>query len=335
MFGWFKKQENTKLDAKSPEASPSDWTQSEAHLLLLSKFRNGDDPVSYSERDYWDNALGEPATSAITRFVQARALQEGTLGQKLDRVFRATELKKLLKARNLKLSGKKAELIQRLLEADESGMARETAAYQLLSCTASGLHLTDAHLKRCDECRRAVEGVIWEALQRRDFNNAVAALVQYESRQVFARGINIHWTSPDDARPEVLQHIFRRTPQLLSGLADDKIEDLRMAAAMDHLWGTNDARKWLPEGFESGHHLRADTAARMLIFHAYFLERVKDWKDMNVTSVKVSVVGDGRTCTFCFAMRDKAFSLESAPEMPLSSCTCEMGCRCSYRIVRP
>ena len=125
MFGWFKKEkEHEEASAAAtppvrPQGTPPpfDWTKSQAHMLLLSKFRNGDDATGYSERDYWEKPLGESASAAISRFVQAGALQKATLAQKLDHAFRATELKALLKARNLKVSSKKAELIQRLLAA--------------------------------------------------------------------------------------------------------------------------------------------------------------------------------------------------------------------------
>ena len=100
------------------------WRKSNAHLLLLSKFLNSNSIDEFAKADYWNNALGENAKQIIKRFLDEGLLLPGGLDSQLDYKFKATELKIMLKQRGLIMSGRKDELINRLINADPENMKK-------------------------------------------------------------------------------------------------------------------------------------------------------------------------------------------------------------------
>ena len=99
------------------------WQKSPAHLLLLSKFLNSHTVGDYEKTVVpWRQLLGEHPKKAINRFFKEGMLDRADLINSLAWRFRVTDLKKMLKERNLPISGNKSKLILRLIESDPNGM---------------------------------------------------------------------------------------------------------------------------------------------------------------------------------------------------------------------
>ena len=112
-----------------------DWQKSPAHLRLLSKFLRPQVAEDFSKRSgYWEKQLGETSQKAIERFLDEGVLVHADLSEHLASKFKVTELKSMLEVRGLPASGRKSELVSRLVQADPEGMkaiAIEDLAYKL------------------------------------------------------------------------------------------------------------------------------------------------------------------------------------------------------------
>lgn len=257
MFGWLRRK---------------NWQDSSTHLLLLSKFLRGDSPNRYRNAEHWCAALREDPAQAIERFRKDGALEPASLAELVDYKFKASDLKAMLKDRGLKVSGRKEELKERLIENDPRTMRDMTKDLDLYRCTPEGTKIAERYLE--DECikRDTVEREAFELITRKEFSKAVRIVVQYEASQVFPRGLGIDWENYNvESGVETLNRIFGKTPGILRNVAEDRLNMIRLAAAMMELWGTSGAKKWFPDGLETGIHFDSDTACRMLVFHANHL----------------------------------------------------------------
>jgi len=307
-----------------------EWRNSPAHLLLLSKFRNGDSPDRYRDAQYWEAVLKRKPLKVIEQFLKEGVLEPARLQELVDYKFKASDLKLMLKERTLKVSGCKEELIQRLIENDEQSMRDATKGLNVYRCTTEGIRFAERYLEGEKSKRDAAEQDALDLLARKQFSKAVRIVAQYEASQVFPRGLGIDWKNYDvESGVESLKTIFERTPGILKDIEGNRLDKLRLAAAMMQLWGTNTARHWLPNDFETGIHLDGDTASRMLVFHASHIRNMQICRLSSVKTVEVLSVNDGNTCTDCRKISGRRYKLDNVPELPYAKCTSKHGCRCT------
>lgn len=73
--------------------------------------------------------------NVVEGFLALHLLEPAPIVEAIEYCHTGAELKKLLKERDLKVSGRKAEQAQRLLDADPEGMRRLAAEHQIVRCT--------------------------------------------------------------------------------------------------------------------------------------------------------------------------------------------------------
>ncbi len=310
-----------------------DWKKSKAHLLLLSKYIHANSFEDFARHDFWknwwDSLLGEPSSKAIKRFVDEGMLTTTDLNDLLSFKYKVTELQDMLKQRSLPVSGRKDELIHRLAQADPDGMRKAVAELSLLKCTQRGHEIAEQYLVAKKEKRDKVEQQVMEYLTRRKFREASLAVAGYETEQVFSRGIGIDWKHYNpNHNMEILNTIFESRPKILVRLGNEKLEALRIAAAMMELWGENRAKKWLPVDFETGLPFDNDTTARMFLFHGEKRATLERYRSGGLEYVEILAVSD--SCESCKKLASKRYKLDEAPELPNPNCTHKMGCRCCF-----
>ena len=308
-----------------------DWCKSEAHLLFLSKFLHARAAEGFAEADYWQDVLRETPQQAIKRFIDEGVLVSPGLSEHLAYKYKISELQPMLKQRSLPVSGRKDDLISRLIEADPGGMKKAVAGLTVLQCSDRGQEIASQYLALKKQRREAAEQEVLVMLQKGKFREAGLLVSSYEAKQVFSRGLNMDWKTHDPGRDvSGLESIFGSKPKILARLDQGKLGPLRLAAGMMSLWGTNKARGWLPPGFETGLVMDSDSAARMLLFHARHQADLEKYRKIGaVKSVKILTANDQRHCEACRELDAKTYKLSEVPELPYEKCTSEMGCRCN------
>jgi len=309
------------------------WRDSDAHLLLLTKFCDGNSIDRYSDSEDWASVLGEKPKKAIEQLIDESMLQPASLARVLDQCFTVPELRTMLRQMGIKVAGRKAKIIERLIEGDAAAMQSITKTANVYECTVRGAQLAQEYLAKQQDRRRDAEQNTLALLVRQNFLEAVRVMAHYESTQVFPRGLGIDWDNYDyKSAAELLRVIIQGRPGILNGMKASRLEELRIAAGMMHLWGVSSAKPWLPADFETGVHLDAEAAARMLCFYAANLERLRQFEDPDldgfITGLEISTINDGRTCEECSQIDNKRYKLGETPELPFPKCTSEMGCRC-------
>jgi hypothetical protein len=305
-----------------------DWRRSPAHLLFLSRFRNPRPLDDFSKSDTWKAVLGEAPGKAIERFLDEGLLEQASLEGLLDYKHKVSELKSMLEQRGLPVSGRKAELIERLIRADPEGMRKTTRGLNVLRCTEQGQMIAEEYLAQEKKERAKAEEQVLQALRQRKFKEASQIVTAFEARQVFPRGINIDWKHYSPTHyVAMLKTMFGGRPKILSSLDDQQMEYLRIAAGMTYLWGTNQADNWLPDNFETGLIMDNDAAARMIFFYASHQLNVAQYRAAGAKTVEI--LATDNSCSACKKLAKRKYKLGEVPELPYEKCTSEMGCRCT------
>lgn len=305
------------------------WKKSKAHLLLLSKFIHAHNPEDFTKSDDWKNVLDELPKQAIKRFFDEGMLIAADLNALLSYKYKSAELKDMLKQRSLPVSGRKDEMVQRLVQADPNSMKKATAGLTILECTQRGYEIAEQYLAAEREKRARVEQQVMEYLKKRKFKEASLEVAAYESEQVFSRGIGIDWKHYNPSRDiEMLNTIFSSKPKILAKLDNEKLEALRLGAAMMGLWGKNMAKEWLPANYETGLAFDNDTAARMFFFYASYRATLEQYRKSGVVKY-VEILAAQDSCEAWKKLTKKRYKLNEVPELPYEHCTHEMGCRCT------
>ena len=301
------------------------WRKSEAHWLLLSKFLYPQCP-NFSKD--WEKVLGESTKKAIKRFIKEGLIMlVNDLNVLMSHKYNINKLKVLLRKRKLIVSGRKDEIIKRLIQADSNGMKKATADLIILNCTQRGQKLVEQYLALKKSNRVQVEQQVMEYLKKRKFKKACLIVAAYESNQVFPRGIGIDWKRYNpDQKIEDLKFIFSNKPNIMANLRDEKLEVLRVAAAMMELWGENKAQKWLPAKFETGLPFDNDAAAMRMLSSVSYKDRIENFRMCGFKYVEVFAAED--SCDACKKLEGKIYKINEVPELPYEYCTHKKGCRC-------
>lgn len=306
-----------------------DWKKSRAHWLLLSKFINPQNPDDFSKSDIWENVLGEKPSQSIKRFLDEGLIAVAEVESVLDYKYKVSELKDMLKQRGLPMSGRKDDMIKRLVNADPIGMKKSVEKLNIFQSVQRGRELAEKYLLHEKEKRSLIEKQVLEHIRNRKFKEASMAVAAYESEQVFPRGLGIDWKCHTPERDvEMMNNIFNGTPKILSKLSDEKSDMLRQGAAMMSLWGKNTAKEWLPSDLTTELSFDSDTAARMFLFYASHKTSLEQYRKSGVVK-SVEILAAQDSCDECKKFTKKKYKLSEVPELPHENCTHEKGCRCT------
>ena len=288
--------------------------------MLLSKYSNprATEPLPPGHwSDQWRSELGETHEDAIQRFVDARLLALCPLSQRVAWKLPYTDLKQKLRDRKLKLSGRKAEMAERLCDSDPEGMENAVAGLRLLQCSDTGRKLATAFLARQSEMQNAA----LDALRKKNVELAISLVSEFQDSLGF----------PEDplmpSKPDVsdLRRVFSVRPKILKGINEDVLESVRVAAGMSFLGlGT----KWLPDNIVTGLRIESDIAVDMVISRVQTERNVESWLATGlVSSVEVVCSSDG-PCEACSELSEHPWPIDTVPEIPYEHCASEWGCHC-------
>lgn len=312
------------------------WKESPAHLELLTKFLKSCNPNDiYSNEQWsseWERVLSENPRKAINRLIDQKILVVSSLHQRLDFIFTLIQLKDLAKERNLKVSGKKDELIQRLIQHNENEMIKLAKGPTIYSCSNEGKIYAEEYKQRRKMERLAYEQNVLEAFKKCDINKAVNLARDYYINQIFQPGIGVDYNEPSTVewKKKSLEVIFSGSPKILAGLPAQDLNQLQILAAMSSLWGGSSIKTWIPEGFHINHRFTVEVASRMVLFYASNKCNLLDCEKSDIViAIEISSASD--TCQECKKFEGKKFNKHNVPELPNPHCTDDnYGCRCTY-----
>jgi len=297
-----------------------DWRKSQAHLLLLSKFLRGQEADRYDGAEDWTTVLGQPVQKAIRRFVDDGMLVAMDVAELAGYRLMVAELRSMLKESGLPVSGRKAELISRLIANDRGRLEKAVAGPAVLRCTAPGKGVVEEYLAAEEAKKYSLKTSVYQMLQGRRYRDASLAVAKYEAAQVFPRGINIDWGHYDPGSDELeLRRIFEHTPKTLGSVSPEKLAVARIAAGMMLLIGSwSDIASHIPQDADYFY------MARMLLFHAYFVAAMKGRRE----PVEIHTCNDDQVCPACRELAGRKYAPDEVPELPYEKCTSKGGCRC-------
>lgn len=328
-FGKKHSEPSAPIAAPSSSVASKDWRTNELHLQVLNRFlsaREADNGVP----GFWEAALGEPAAAVIQRFSKLGLLVPGSLPEVLTICSSGAELKALLKARGLKVSGRKEEQALRLVEADAEGMARLYAGRVVLKCSDEArIVVEEYNAQKAREWAAAV-AASRDALLAHDFEAAVTVAREYNVKQLKLEppnplAIPERPTTVKEAAAELAQIVNVR-PKILKALAEHEWEPLLIVFVLSKLFGRT-CDDWWPEEFVGVPQFEPIVALRMVGFHLQHLRDCASWARLGITKAKIRGCGED-SCEACQKLADRLWPLDDLPELPYENCTCELGCRC-------
>jgi len=294
---------------------------------------------------HWKAALKEDPRKAIKRFLDEGMIEQANLSNILNYKRTVSDLKAMLRQRGLPMSGRRRDLVARLVQADPEGMKKIIQGETILICSEKGRAIADKYLAFEDEKRARVEHQALEALRARKQREAIRLVESYHesdiAQQIFPSGLSVgvsvgdgevftesefdNWDL-DDLEGD-LKIIFGSRPKILAPLSDEQLDQLRIAAGMWLLLGTKKPKHWLPAEFETGLTMDNDAAARMFVFHAEHQKNIARLRE-SLFFETVEILSANDSCEECQKLSQRKFRLDQVPELPYEKCTSKMGCRC-------
>lgn len=302
-------------------------------LFLLSKFQKFQEPQKF-KTEFWQSIIKKSINKITDNFLENGFLEKADLQTVLVHKCKMDELKRRLKNKNLKTSGKKENLIERLLDCAHNELQKEYATVNLYRCSEVGMILVNQFIEGENRRREESEHIVINELKERNFVKAIREVVKFEASEIVPRGMGIDWKNYnlEQIDVEILTNIFRSKPKILSDVDDDKLEALRIGASMMHLYGAAAADKWFPTNLVMKSRFDNNTAARMFLFHAEFLREKNDINNSiksGIATIKqIEIIASDDSCEECKTMANKKYTLNNIPELPYEKCTCDLGCRC-------
>lgn len=304
------------------------WQESKTHLLMLSKFLTPKTVGDFLQSDAWQQILGEPPGKAVERFVKEGAVGQASLPAKLDYKYKVADLKRMANERGLTTSGRKAGLIERLIQSSAQEMQAFVKEVNVLLCTEQGRTIAERYLEDEKARQDKAEGDTLTWLRQSKFREASKIAAVFRSQQVFPQGISI---GGDSYNPEhdiaILAVIFNEIPKAIGPIDSSLLGQLRIAAGMGYLWGLKAQQRFMQNVVSQG--VNSNRAINLLISYAHYRVAVADYRrNGGIKRVEIRTVNDSYVCDACRKLASKTYRLDLVPELPYENCTCEDGCRC-------
>jgi len=326
--------------------SSFDWQKSRPHLFLLSGFLNPQEEYHQGrfhghDSNEWAEVLGEPLQKAIQRFMkEGLIVKTNSLVDYVEYKFKLSELKTMLKKRGLAVSGRKDELISRLIENDTNGVKKAVSGLSLVRCSDGGQKIAEQFVFQEKQHKENIEEQMVLAFRSHRFRDAIQTYYRFQASQVFPTSPSLSkpnplavrkWWENRDPTEEisVINLMFAKTPKSLSKLNDKELEDVRIAASMYELW---EIQKYLefPSSQQSETSYSPKDAAFAVWRYAYHCRNLLDYQKRGIKTIGIDSFNDA--CDACKEMAKKRYALNEVPELPYEHCTSPNGCRCGLSV---
>jgi hypothetical protein len=228
LFGRGKKQERRRV----------------AEDALLTRYLKPSKLPSERTQETWEDSLGKTYKKAVRGLVRSGLLRRPTVGEGLQ-CARVKDIKPVLRELDLKVSGRKPELMERLLEdaPDEAQKLATKCAQDALVVTEAGRDRALSFQQERQGRREEAEQKAHEALKGGKMRAACDAVNEFFRwlPSPMRPGLNMQWDDPrggvhGTSRP--VKHILKEAAGswVVSELPAELREKILLYAAEDMLW---------------------------------------------------------------------------------------------------
>lgn len=303
--------------------------KSQVALELLWKLRDGTTRgTDLDGLEYFEPDLGTTVKSYVDQLVNHGYLVPITAARYLERQT-ATCLKEILRTRELKLSGKKADLVARILEEAPSVAAR-LAEESALHVPSEAAWIAVHEYRDSRKADRTTSHLAArDALTAANYQRAAEIAREFDSREYFQR----YKAEPDPQGVARDADHARQTcearPQILHFIPEAIAKEAAPVAAASQLFGcsVDQTLKLLPDlpplplNFEP---LDVLLLYQRAGHHQSQLKRFR--QDGIVTTVCIRSIGDHRDSDICRADNGGVYALDEVPELPHAYSDRPCGC---------
>jgi len=332
---------------------PTNCASSQPHLALLERFLSACEAKD-GVPDFWAAAFGMSPQRVIDSMVAHGALEPVPLLEKIGICHTVAELKKILSSRGLKVNGKKAELVQRLLEADPKGMEKLCAHRMILRCTpAASQAVSRWEAEQATAFGTATDDVI-AALRNRNFEMAIRAADAFRNNKFeppvhpAQEAMTIHPAPRSiEERADDLATVFTMRPNIFERLQPEQWECIYLNYAVWQLLGRVAPEKFMPGFADIG---VMSSATRMLSSYVIHQRQLARWRELGITHAiwlyaNAPCMEDPSHATAANVQRDAAHCSVNGKRYEISKGLfvdgkwtwpgVEEGCKCVARAVLP
>ena len=288
------------------------------HLALLALFlrpRHLDIPAW---QGIWADALGESYGDAIEGFIKRGLLAaaDPSFEERIS-LLRVADIKPVLKRHGIKTSGKREDIVARLLQElphEAQSLADGMSFEGQYACTTAGSALAAINKQSVDAKRLATEEEVRLALRQGDLQRACHLVDAFRSSQPSPM-VGGGALSADALWAQAILAI-EAVPQMTAEEADEA----KLAAAEDAIWGRR------PGGPK--HFLPAVYTAMFTASNARQLDELR--RSSVVKGVQILASPDA--CDSCKQLAAEGpYPLDKVPQVPNPKCAHPKGwCRCNY-----
>lgn len=269
---------------------------SKAHRLFFIKSTSRS-PFAFHANESWDGVLNEPHGEAFTRFIDAGLIVPETDYRAIQATYTVDQLKDLLRARGLRLSGKKDDLLNRMREADPVWWEGAARSVPYFVRTREGQRIADTIYMEIGNESASMEIAVMDLIVEGRYSEACEARNEWSRQQVFGGP-----TNSCDEFQEIAEFVMARLER------GDAIR-----ALVNHVIGR----------------ANYEEKARS-VFTAWYFQRdlIKFRQSSYIKGLRIIAPNDG----FCGKAASHAanYRLRDAPSFPFKDCDRDGGCVCRW-----
>ena len=310
--------------------------KSDALLLFLAEFRSGLSAEWMNDPDYYKTQIYTQYLGNLKKVMQGLVkdgqLRRMTAAEILDMDHKVTDLKEECKKRGLKVSGKKAELITRILEADPDLLKACEKRDDLWICTTIGLSAVYDFYKQQDRIEKNLQDQVFGYLSERKFSEAAKAVAEVRNNRVFPDWFGIGSGSEItlSQQQKEVEIIYNETPKALKKVDKVLLERARGLISWDILRGTNSFRKYENEPTNINDLTTADVMQEFMIYASGKLQ-LEQWQKVRYAKgVRIEPLYHADLCPECQKLIGKVYDKKKVPVIPNEKCLNTAPCPLCY-----
>jgi hypothetical protein len=306
-------------------------------LVLLSKFQTPSPPRAYGVTGFWEGVLGEAPEKVIQRFISQGLIIKAPTETYVNN-FSVKEIKTRLQTLGMTVSGKREELVRRLVAAATPEMLTPPPDKRLWVVSPVGLEILNPYLQSKENDRRETDDSIRLALAADNLQKVADLATAFHDRWMLRGDEQRESMFPSHlpskelyARLQLLKDAENKAPECLRILSPETMKQLSGALTQTFLLNENEDRSDRIRTLDLGPGVDPRWAAQMMNAWVQSKSSLEGYRASARVGVKIRVqIITCDDCEISLRHKGKHYTLSSCPEIPLIGCVRKPCCGCCY-----